>query len=279
LIVGGSSGSSYLSSAEVFSPPVHCSVGDMPEPRFRSSLCHGLVCGGYGDSSLRSCVKFEADGTFSPTAVTLLQKRRDHLCWGLPSGEVLLMGGDYSGTTTERVSSDGSSSSADFTLPYSTARACGIDLGTSYVVTGGWISWQRVTQYSLTGEVTELPDLITGRYYHACSKFVNSEGVTTLLVTGGYYGGNYLSSTEIFTLGTGDWMAAASLPSPRGSFSGATIGNTVYVFGGDGSGSGSLDDILQYEETTDAWRPAGKMKTVRYYHSVAPVDDISQFCN
>ena len=41
------------------------------------------------------------------------------------------------------------------------------------MVTGG----QRVSQYSLTGEVTELPDLITGRHGHACSKFV-SDGVT-----------------------------------------------------------------------------------------------------
>ena len=46
-----------------------------------------------------------------------------------------------------------------------------------YIVTGGYDSWQRVTQYSVTGEVTELPDLITGRYLHACSSFVNNDGV------------------------------------------------------------------------------------------------------
>ena len=59
------------------------------------------------------------------------------------------------------------------------SRACGIDLGASYVVTGGQYSYsgQRVIQYSLTGEVTELPDLNTGRYDHACSQFVNTEGV------------------------------------------------------------------------------------------------------
>ena len=45
------------------------------------------------------------------------------------------------------------------------------------MVTGGFYSEQRVSQYALTGEVTELPDLITGRYFHACSKFV-SDGVT-----------------------------------------------------------------------------------------------------
>ena len=58
------------------------------------------------------------------------------------------------------------------------SSACGIDLGTSYVVTGGRWSKKRVTQYSLTGEVTELPDLINGRRNHACSKFDNTEGVT-----------------------------------------------------------------------------------------------------
>ena len=50
LIVGGkSSPSSYLRSAEVFNPDtgLTCSVGDMPEPRKYSSMCHGLVCGGY----------------------------------------------------------------------------------------------------------------------------------------------------------------------------------------------------------------------------------------
>ena len=48
LIVGGYS-PSYLSSAEVFNPDtgLTCSVGDMPEPRYYASMCHGLVCGGY----------------------------------------------------------------------------------------------------------------------------------------------------------------------------------------------------------------------------------------
>ena len=52
LIVGGVSSSS-LSSAEVFNPDtgLTCSVGDMPEPRGSSSMCHGLVCGGSDGNS------------------------------------------------------------------------------------------------------------------------------------------------------------------------------------------------------------------------------------
>ena len=43
--------------------------------------------------------------------------------------------------------------------------------------------------------------------------------------------GNYLSSTENFIHDKNDWRYAASLPSPRDGLSGATIGNTVFVFG------------------------------------------------
>ena len=60
-------------------------------------------------------------------------------------------------------------------------EACGITLVTmfEYIVTGGDYSYsrQRVIQYSVTGEATELPDLITGRYHHACSSFINNDGV------------------------------------------------------------------------------------------------------
>ena len=62
------------------------------------------------------------------------------------------------------------------------SQACGIDLGDSYVVTGGEFSRQTVAQYSLTGEVTYLADLQQGRYLHACTSFIDDNGVTVSLV-------------------------------------------------------------------------------------------------
>ncbi len=61
-------------------------------------------------------------GDFNPTAVELGVKRYNHLCWDVEGedGPTLLMGGDYSPRTTEFVSQDGSSSSANFTLTYYT---------------------------------------------------------------------------------------------------------------------------------------------------------------
>ena len=125
------------------------------------------------------------------------------------------------------------------------SQACGIDLGDSYVVTGGEFSRRTVARYSLTGTLTYLADLQEDRYRHACSSFLDSNGVTVsslfrkknfwllflfqnYLVTGGY-GSYYLSSTEIYVQST--WSYVASLPSHRASLSAANVGNTVFVFG------------------------------------------------
>ena len=61
---------------------------------------------------------------------------------------------------------------------YYCSDACGIDLGDSYVVTGGYDSLQKVAQYSLAGEVTYLADLQEGRKGHACTSFIDDDGVT-----------------------------------------------------------------------------------------------------
>ena len=65
---------------------------------------------------------------------------------------------------------------------YYCSWACGIDLNDSYVVTGGFYSRQRVAQYSLAGEVTYLADLQQGRYRHACTSFIDDNGVKVSLV-------------------------------------------------------------------------------------------------
>ena len=117
LIVGGFR-SGYLSSAETYNPVSghSCSVADLPQASYGMSLCHRMVCGG---GTKKSCLMFDGK-SFSTLPVTLLQSRWIHMCWGLPSGEVLLFGGHNSRRTTERVSADGSSSSADFNLAYNT---------------------------------------------------------------------------------------------------------------------------------------------------------------
>ena len=51
-------------------------------------------------------------------------------------------------------------------------------MGDRYVVTGGYdgSTWQTVAQYTVTGDVTYLAELQTGRRGHACSKFLDGDG-------------------------------------------------------------------------------------------------------
>merc|ERR1712038_287663 len=107
-----------------------CQLPDLPGPgRSSHSLCGHLLCGGISStnnedsSTLQSCLMLNPlTGDFTPTSVTLREKRYNHLCWDVEgeNGPILLMGGSYSRSSTELVSSDGSSSSASFTLTYDT---------------------------------------------------------------------------------------------------------------------------------------------------------------
>ena len=112
-----------LKSAEIFHPKTSRSsfVGNLNIGRSGLSICNNIVCGGWIKKAERSCEKFDGISTFTSLPVKLVGVRWSHSCWGLKSGDVLLLGGYYGDTeTAERVSADGSSSSFAFKLPYKT---------------------------------------------------------------------------------------------------------------------------------------------------------------
>ena len=119
LTVGGLDGSNS-STVEIFNPKSgrSCKIGDLPVATWGLTLCGNLACGGW--NSRRSCSRFDGAGTFTALSVTLRELRAEHLCWQLQSGSVLLLGGGKSRSTTERLrtSWNGTSSTADFRLPY-----------------------------------------------------------------------------------------------------------------------------------------------------------------
>ena len=52
-------------------------------------------------------------------------------------------------------------------------------MGDRYVVTGGYDGstvLKTVAQYTVTGDVTYLAELQTGRRLHACSKYLDGDG-------------------------------------------------------------------------------------------------------
>ena len=85
------------------------------------TMCGGLLCGGDHFSSESSCLRLNPlTGSFSATSVELEHRREQHLCWEQEEGAVLLLGGRISRSSTERVTSDASSSSPSFSLIYDT---------------------------------------------------------------------------------------------------------------------------------------------------------------
>ena len=122
IIAGGLSGS-LLDTSEVFNPSTgnSCATGKLPQTREDTAMCNNMICGGNGSPEPdRTCELFDGISSFTRLPVTLVEKRDDLPCWGLNSGEVILFGGTENRRTTERVSADGSSSSADFSLQYDT---------------------------------------------------------------------------------------------------------------------------------------------------------------
>ena len=60
-------------------------------------------------------------------------------------------------------------------LQYCYSRACAIDMGQTVIITGGYYAKRKVTEYNEDRLHKELPELITGRRYHGCSSFVDSD--------------------------------------------------------------------------------------------------------
>ena len=116
LIVGGGN---YLSSAEQFIPKTghsYCPVDDLPWGSLSGTLCNNLYCG--GGPWQGSCARYNGAGSVTPLRDILVENRVEHMCWGLPSGEVILLGGYFSQNNTEKVSANGTSSLPDFNLAY-----------------------------------------------------------------------------------------------------------------------------------------------------------------
>ena len=123
--------------------------------------------------------------------------------------------------------------------------ACWINLGSTLILTGGETTDKRVSVYSQSGYLRDLPQLQQGRYSHGCSYFENEEGTKvdidsnscgviifqTLLVTGGSYNDAVLSSTELLVENSAKWIYSGELPTPRSGPRGANIDQRVIMTG------------------------------------------------
>lgn len=277
IISGGNSGTSG-NSVEVFVPSTgqHCQLPDIPgDPRHLHTMEGRTVCGGSSQSTWGSCLTLTDIGW--ETSATLLERRVGHSSWASPSGLTILIGGDGSAATTEKIQEDGTSVKS-FDLKYDIRSACAINLGATVLITGGDYSLNIVSEYSEEGYLRDLPQLLQGRSDHGCSYYVNDKSTKTYLVSGGNDDFDRLSSTELLEETATSWVLAGELPSPLDDLRIATVDNRVLSTGGHG---GHVYDDIQEFDPINGWTVLAKMSEARKMHAVSsiPFSNIEQFCN
>ena len=182
LVLGGDNRDAWK-SVEYWSPEVTCSLPSLrrvmdysPSVNFLQDTI--VVC--YDDS----CDKLE-EGAWVKMADTR-HTRRGHTSEVI-SGKILLIGGIDSPATTELVTVDDQSVEG-FSLDPERINHCSLKISDKTVVLIGGYDTQsnsgtrgtesKVTEYSgIPVDVTsrELPDLLTGRFEHACGQYMAGE--------------------------------------------------------------------------------------------------------
>ena len=153
------------------------------------------------------------------------------------------------------------------------------------------------------GEVvtTELANLTTGRYYHACGSYtigeyqsqVGSPHLPTLtqmlIVTGGWNRGR-LGSVESLGYtsyhengGRGEWREISQLPTPLWGLRGGSVGKVFHIVGGWVDDL-DTDEILSWDPVQLTWSVAGHMVTALDFdvaHAVTeiPIGAVSNLCD
>ena len=94
--------------AEIFLPSTleTFALQDIPgSPRVWHTLTGTILCGGVYPDTSKSCLELQPNGAgWTPYSTQLTESRLAHSAWESPSG-VVLLGGYYSGDTTELVMS------------------------------------------------------------------------------------------------------------------------------------------------------------------------------
>ena len=132
------------------------------------------------------------------------------------------------------------------------SSACSIQVPDSdtVVITGGLdgSNGVRVQKFFQHGASEQMPDMQQSRLQHACSYYYQGERLVSenciiklilfvtiapqvYLVTGGWGGSGYLTSTELLVEGSAAWIYSGALPYPKEGLRAATLNNKLIVTG------------------------------------------------
>ena len=153
LISGGHTANGRTASVDVF-PHSNCSLPPLPSPRsshitFTTSHCI-ITCGGYdnSDQAVSSCLQLSPGSAQWQHHSDLPQTRYRTITLTLPGGDVYMLGGQTTPTTSVLLRSNTTSWVAGPVLPGGGVQwGCGLAIGESFLVIGLGPAWTQVREY------------------------------------------------------------------------------------------------------------------------------------
>jgi len=288
LIAGGISGSTVLSSAELYNPLTGTSAdtGNMISARELGTatlLSDGtvLMTGGYNGSAYLNTAEIynPTTGSFSPTSSNMHKERADHTATLLNDGTVLLDGGCNINCFT--ANSGGYLNNAEIYTPSTKSFAytsgnmhkerashTATLLSSGEVLIAAGYNCAGVSCYLSTAELYNptnqsfsytTGNMVSARAYHTATTLGNG----TVLITGGYNGSTAISSAELYNPAAGTFAATGSLHAARELFTATLLGDGTVLVAGGYNLSSYLASSEIYNPTAATFTTSGNMNTAR----------------
>ena len=296
LIVGGYSGSTIFTSAELFDPitGTFSTTGSLNIARSGHTatlLANGkvLIAGGDNNSGAppSSAELYDpVTGTFSVTG-SLGTARSGHMATLLPNGKVLIVGGvastwppTFLGTSELYDPSTGTFSVTGNLTAGRVYHTATLMPNGKVLITGGWNGYNCLSSANLydhaTGIMSPTANLGTARRGHQATLQPNGK----VLITGGNGSDNTsgtLASTELYDPSAGYFSASGSMISARENCTATLLPNAkVLIAGGRyGNGSSALASIELYNPSTGIFSTTSNMwlRSARSDHTATLLTD------
>jgi N-acetylneuraminic acid mutarotase len=282
LVSGGSSGSNtYEATAEIYdvASGTWSSTGAMKKGRLGHSMLtmpdgRALVFGGLETGSIPQTAVAEIE-SYDPDSGAWkvegsLELARSYMgVLMLPSGVILLAGGDVTGSPVDGVELyEPSSGKIHKTSRMITGREGPIAtlLPSGKVLVTGDVEGRTELYDPASHWISTAPARVA-RADHASVRFSSGE----VLITGGLGTAGYLASVERLDPKTREWGPAGQLATARANHAATSLPETHALVTGGVGDSGYLASAERFDGTK--WTPAGDMATARAFHTCTPVED------
>ena len=258
-------------TVEVYGEGINKKLPNLPDNRYGHSLqlvnSVLLLCG--GGSTETSCLSLTTSHQWT-THSTTTSARYHHSSVSM-MGQLYLLGGYNSQSTTENLTPPSQDWASGWDLLEDTYKACAAKIEPEvFIVTGGEYHPSSVVAYNVTsGAATRLKDLNTQRNGHGCSLVMDSS-MKGVLVAGGVNNDNFLRESEIYDVNTGEWSTTGKITTGRSYVRLVVLGNKILAMGGY-DGSSSLSTVEKFNLTTRTWSADKDMTEKRSYHAVTGV--------